>query len=140
MADALSRQPLGATPNLTDDDIAGGGEPLQSTMVPTKASSHGLEVAPLTEGDLDGGDKSSPSTLVPTEATIGNEYKPAVHGGNSSRDSGASSHPWYRMMFELVTNHPNRYQNYYNRAERLYRAFGNRLEKKSYRNYWYWLF
>lgn len=29
-------------------------------------------------------------------------------------------------MFELVTNHPNRYQNYCIRAERLYRAFGNR--------------
>lgn len=29
VADALSRQPLGATPNLTDDDFAGGGEPSQ---------------------------------------------------------------------------------------------------------------
>lgn len=41
VADALSRQPLGATPNLTDDDFANGGEPSQSTMVPTEASTHG---------------------------------------------------------------------------------------------------
>lgn len=74
VADALSRQPLGAPPNLTDDDFAGGGEPSQSTMVPTEASTHGIDMALLAENDLDGGEEPSSSNMVPTEATIGDEH------------------------------------------------------------------